>query len=260
MMRLDKPPVVETWIGYRFERRPDSLEVFPDSARTFLSAHTSEYPEAEYQVEQQVTIQGGSPKELPKTIGQKIEISRIKSFNVDKTRCIQFSKEHMVYSAVKTAALYPGYETVRDESLALLSEYVQQTDPVHIRSAALFYKDIVEISSPGLRIDNLTAYFQIAPDFSSETFGDTAFFRYQHVFQCPVDEGPLIQTLQPLPTDLDSAIMKFEMTWLKVCEKLNTLDEGEIRRRLDIVHEYLRRCFRASVTDATWQLFEPQDD
>lgn len=188
----------------------------------------------------------------------KTEISRVRSFNVARTRCIQVMKERLVYSAIKTSEPYPGYEALRDEALGLLDEYISQITPSHVRETALFYKDIIEISATDKRIENLRDYFRDIPEMQPQIFGDTVYFSFQHMFACPTDKGPLIQSLKQLPNDPAIDSVRFEMTWLKACEGVNSLDRENIKGRLDAAHDYLSSCFRASLTDATWQLFEPQ--
>lgn len=64
--------------------------------------------------------------------------------------------------------------------------------------------------------------------------------------------------VSPLPRTQPD-VGPFRMTWQKVCEQVESLDFGAIGRRLDVSHEYLWDCFRASLTGTGWNLFDPRE-
>lgn len=260
-MQLKRPPVIEAWIGFRFEPRPGSpTKTVPEIAVKLMAPLAEVYPKREWERTHEVTFENSSPDELPKPVSHKLDVVKMRSYNVAGTRCIQLTKEQLVYSVIKTSVPYPGFSVLRDEALEQLARYVQDIDPLQVRACAVFYKDLVDIPANKGRIEDLSDYFKYVTDFDVRPFGDAVSFNLRYVFECPTDTGPLIHSLQPIPGDAAAGHVSFEMTWLKICDKVESLDAGQIRARLDSAHSYLRECFRSSVTDTTWALFEPADD
>ena len=58
----------------------------------------------------------------------------------------------------------------------------------------------------------------------------------------------------------ESANFEFKADWRYVCNDVGTNDAEIIQGRLDKAHDHVLKCFRDSVTEITWQLFQPEED
>ena len=257
MERLKRPPIVEAWVSLEFEPREDAPPWGFSTAARFIAKYAQEFPRAEWVAKQQVQLQAGSPKDVPQVVSREVALETVRVFNEARTRWLQLRSDAIIYNVVEAGSAYPGFDRLREDGLAKFADYIEHFNPKSVQNATICYLDVVEIPAGADDIIQLEDYFTVVSPLPSEPFGNLMHFEFRHVFHCPVDDGPLVFVLQPVPSPREPHRVRFFMTWQKICTDVNTVDLATIRKRLDVSHEYLRQCFHAAVTPKTWQLFEP---
>jgi uncharacterized protein (TIGR04255 family) len=256
---LGKPPVVEAWIGFRFDQSA-SFEWNEKSAARFFHEFATDYPKLQMEGEHRFQVAHDNDNDTPRIQKHETALRRVRSFRQDQSRCLQLVHGQLVYSAMKTESSgYPGFEQLLAESLVKLAHYLKMYQPTAIRSASLFYKNQFAIAgdgNDGNTID-LQNYFPNVKECSTEPFGSTLHFSHRTVFVSPRDTGPLIQVFQPLEKEKGQPFI-FEMTWLKICDQIDSLDFNAVVARLTAAHSYLGDCFEKSFTKKAWDLFVPE--
>lgn len=86
MESLGKPPIIEAWIGLRFEPNPDRPPWTGEAAREFFSRYSEQFPDAEFEAERRVALEGGSLRELPQAVRQEMAIRKVQVYNRDRSR------------------------------------------------------------------------------------------------------------------------------------------------------------------------------
>lgn len=163
----------------------------------------------------------------------------------------------MIFNVAEAGSSYPGFSQLCDEARGKFRDFIQRFEPLQIRDAVIAYIDVVEIPLTNGRIERLHDFFKFASDLPERPFGLMTAFSYRNVFDCPVDPGPLIVNVTPLATD--AGVGRFHMDWQKISEDVNTLDLSVVKKRLACSHEYMRDCFKESLTEEAWRLFDPRE-
>jgi uncharacterized protein (TIGR04255 family) len=256
---LKKPPVVEVWIAFDFDPNENKREWDLELVQQYVQRYAADLPKLEAMHEKRVEFRETSPTELPKVVRHTVALKQVRISNSAKSRFLQVGDDHIAYHVVKSADGYPGYATVREETAGKLNDYIDLFQPTRIRSTAIHYVDIIDIPRPADGTINVTDYFVGSADLPENPFGPIAAMAIQYLVQCPVDEGPLFLQLQSLSAPSESNVIRFRMDWHKQSVNVNTIDLPQVFARLDVAHEYMRRCFWASLTERTLALFESID-
>ena len=248
VIKFRTPPVVEVWISIDFDPNENKREWELELVKQYVEKYEVELPKVEAVHQQQIQVQETSSQALPKVVGRQYE---------ERSRVLQIGDDQLSFHVLKTDDAYPGYHVVRTELENKLEVYEQVFQPTRIRNATLHYLEVIDIPRPESGKIELGDYFRASIDLPEEPFGPTAGFAHQFQVMCPVDLGPLFVQLQAIPSPPDSNVFRFRMEWHKQSSNVNTLDSTQVWTRMDIAHEYMRKCFRAALTERTIELFQP---
>ena len=256
-VKFRKPPVVEVWISVEFEPNANKRKWDLELVQQYVALYKTELAKLEIIQEHEIQIREISPEQLPKVVGRNNRVRLVRVSNDDQTRVLQIGDDQLAFHVLRIGLDYPDYRTTREGLERKLEDYVRVFQPTLIRNATLNYLDIVDIprSEPGA-ID-LRDYFVSAIDLPVEPFGLMTDFGHRFQADCPDDPGPLLLDMQGMPFSKESNAFQVRMEWHKQCSEVNTLNFDQVWSRMDIAHEYMRRCFNASFTPRTLQLFEP---
>jgi uncharacterized protein (TIGR04255 family) len=257
---LEKPPVVEVWLAFDFDPNDNKREWDLELVRRYVQQYSGDLPKLEAMHEKKIEFHETSPTELPKVVSHTVELKQVRISDNAKSRFLLVADDRIAYHVLKSADGYPGYSAVRRETSSKLSDYIELFQPARIRTMAIHYVDIVDIPRPRDGKIDMADYFIGSADLPENPFGTIADMSIQFVVQCPVDEGPLILQLQSLPAPNESNVIRFRMDWHKRSVGVNSIDLSQVFARLDVAHDYMRRCFWASLTERTLDLFEPIDE
>jgi uncharacterized protein (TIGR04255 family) len=255
--QFKKPPVVEVWISFDFDPNENKREWDLELVTQYIEPYKTELSKVEAVHEKQIQVKETSPTDLPKVVGQQVRLQFVRLSNEYRSRLLQVGDDHLSYHVSKKGDDYPGYQKVRNETQLKLEDYIKVFQPSRVRNATLHYLDIIDIARPADGKIDLDDYFNISTDLPEKPFGLTATFTFQFQAICPVDEGPLLLQLMPLPAPPASNVFRFRMEWHKLSLDINTLDLPQVFSRLDVAHTYMTKCFLASFTKRTLEMFEP---
>lgn len=255
--RFRRPPVVEVWISVDFDPNENKREWELELVKQYVEQYKAELPKLEAVHERQIQVEETSPQELPKVVGHQVRLQFVRMSNEKRTRVLQIGDDQVSFHILKDGQTYPRYGIVREEMQRKLDDYARIFQPSRIRDATLHYLDIIDIPQPENGKLELPDYFVASLDLPEEPFGLIAGFAHRFQLACPVDAGPLLLQWQAVPSPPESKVFRFRMDWHKQCSAVNTLDVSQVWTRMDVAHAYIRRCFLASFTSRTLELFEP---
>jgi uncharacterized protein (TIGR04255 family) len=258
-MKLNNPPVTQTWIGFTFEQAPVKRPWDLRAADEFLSRFESALPHREAIFATQYEIQYISPTRRPKIVDREDQLQQVKARNPEGTHWLQVAEDRMVLNRTRGSEGYLGFESLLEEALGKLSEYVEFFQPSGLRSAELHYVDQIEIPiPPGGKLD-LQKYFRLRVEIP-DAYGPTWYFSTR-LFLYPPIEGDILEVrFQSEPPDPAAQAYRFRIDWHMVCSGVATFDHEVVKRRLVQAHDCLADYFKASVTERTWALFEPSEE
>lgn len=256
-MKLKNPPVIQSWIGFQFSPGPAKPKWELKTADAFADLYKETLPECEAIIETKFQIQHVTGKPQRPKITPEDSLDKLRARNADQTRWLQLADDHMVYNQMRGDS-YPGFESLRDEALLKLADYVDFFKPASLRAVELHYVDVIEIPAPADQRIQIQDYFKLRMEVP-EQFGLTWYFSTQALIRPPEGESGVLhvrfQALKPTPEKFP-----FRLDWHYVCLNFPTWEREVVCRRLDQAHTCLVDYFRAAVTDKTWQLFEPSDE
>jgi uncharacterized protein (TIGR04255 family) len=250
--------VIEVGIEFHFDPRPDKAAWDLPVARPFFERLQQTFPHVEVVQAEQIRIEKRTPGGIPETISGQISLDRVRARNLEGTRWVQVANDLLVCNLVRQGNTYPGFDSLRDDALAKLDQYIEHFQPVSVRQVAVNYLDLVEIPFPGgngiLRLDD---YLRVRMELPDEPFGPVGAFSLQLQFPRRKERDQVALLLHTFPPDMGRRVGRFQMHWHCLCEEVCSLDRNEITRRLGAAHERLASCFQASFTEKGWELFRP---
>ncbi len=258
-MILKNPPVIESWIGFRFEPAEHARPWDIQAADKFLSCFESTFPHREAFFRTQFEIQEISPSRRPRIVSRETQLEKVRARNEEGTAWLQVAEDLMVYNRTRGDGTYHGFASLRDEALSKLSEYVAFFQPIRLQSAQLHYVDVIKIPIPADKKLELDECFNLHVTVPSQ-FGDTLYFETRLLLQPPNEADTLEVRFKSEPPSEDPAAYRFRLNWHMSCASLGGFDPEVVKGRLDQAHEYLISSFKASVTERTWSLFEPSEE
>jgi uncharacterized protein (TIGR04255 family) len=164
----------------------------------------------------------------------------------------------MVYNLLMPGVAYPGFDFHLGEAMEKFMDYVSHFQPQRLNHASIHYVDIVEIPFTNSMPVSLSDWFNVGQDLPEKPFGITVNLTNHFVAQAPDGDGTLELSLTFLPR-ASGPHLRFQLDWHRTCAWSHRLEPAGIRARLDAAHDHLFECFRASVTEKTWNLFEPRE-
>jgi uncharacterized protein (TIGR04255 family) len=264
-VKLRKAPLIEIWIGFRFDPSPQKRGWAPDEALQFIKQFSNEFPAVEALHQSNVTVQKIAADKLPQVVEEKSEITRLRSKHQSGDRLLQISDDLLVYNAVGTGSFYPGFASFRDEAVRRLEQYRDFFHPVSLQEIAIHYIDVVEVSSPstlqqspdGRTKFDLSEFFKLDVKLP-DPFGATE--RFFLMVNTKPDSGPqrLMLTFGTDPVPDSEQRARFRMEWhVTTPGPIDCCDIEKVKGQLDAADELTFECFRQSFTDQAWQTFDP---
>lgn len=254
MARFKQPPIVEAWIAFDFDPKPDKVAWDMARAQEFTQQQKEKFPKVEVIIRQEYKIEE-SKGSLPKVVSQERVPEVVRMRDAESTRVLQIADDRLAYNVLEGGSAYPGFEVLLSETLDYLDAYRVFFEPAGIREATIHYIDIIQIPSPTIEIDQ---YFNVVRDLPVDPFGYVAGFTTAFVTKCPLDDEPLQVSLSMIPP-AESGTIRFRMEWEKRCGKVDFSSNEAIQDGLSASHEFMVNCFEESITSKTRALFEPQD-
>ena len=255
--RFRKPPVAEVWISVDFDPNENKREWELELVQRYIEQYEEELPKLQAIHEQQIQVEEVSPQTLPRVTSRQIRLQFVRMSDNEQSHSLKIGDDQLSFHIMKAGGVHPRYHAVRSEMQKKLDDYTQIFQPTRIRNATLHYLDIIDIPRANNGIMQLQDYFRVSIDLPEEPFGLTVGFAHQFQVMCPTDPGPLFLQLKAVPSPRESDVFRFRMEWHKQSADVNSLDSSEMWARMDVAHEYMRECFRASLTERTLELFEP---
>jgi hypothetical protein len=105
----------------------------------------------------------------------------------------------------------------------------------------------------------LEEYFNLRVELP-EAFGTSVYFALRTWLKLPDTDNLLEARIESVPTGPDSSVDRFKAEWRYRSVDIRSNDPDLLRTRLDQAHASVLDCFRASMTEKTWELFLPQLD
>jgi uncharacterized protein (TIGR04255 family) len=257
-VKLNRPPVIQSWIGFTFEPAPQKRSWDLQAAQEFLGRYSGALPHIEAIFSTNYEIAEISPTDRPEITRREVRLDHIRARNSEGTRWVQLADDQLVCNVTRGGGEYPHYPIRRDESLSKLSDYIESFQPVSVRRAELHYVDLIEIPIPPEGQIKLEDYFNLRVE-APQDFGMTYYYAIRVFLRPPVDGDTLEVRFQTEPSKSDTKTFRFRMDWNMVCANIATLDRDLIVQRLDDAHACLWNYFRASFTEKTWDLFQPSE-
>jgi uncharacterized protein (TIGR04255 family) len=258
-VKLNKSPVIQTWISFTFmpaaQKRPWDLP----TASEFLSRFDSSFTHREAIFETEYEIQDLSPAHMPKIVNREYQLDNVKARNEESTHWLQIADNRLVYNRTRGEGAYLGFESLRDEALRKLLEYVEFFQPSSLRTAELHYVDLIEIPIPADRHLELEQYFKLRVEIPS-VYGPTWYFSTRLFLRPPIEGDILEVKFTSEPPVPEANTYRFRIDWHMACSGIKVFDQEVVRERLDKAHDCLMTYFKASVTERTWALFQPSDE
>lgn len=254
MLELKNPPLVEVGVSFDFEPNARKSGWDLEILQKLINHYKDSLPNVEAQHDTNIEFQETSPTELPKVVKRETKLMRARAMSEGGDRVFEIRDDAFTNYFVKLKNSYPGYDSVRDETIEKLRTYIRFFGPANVKSAAIHYVDIVEIPRPEGGTIEMDDYFQGSADLPLTPFGTIGAMAVHFMINPPTNDGPLFYRLQSIPSTSDQPI-RMRMDWRKQCLAINSLDIEEICSRLDRAHEYVSECFQKSLTERTLDLF-----
>jgi uncharacterized protein (TIGR04255 family) len=256
---LGNPPVIQTWIGFKFEAA--SLDRVWDVrlANEFLSRFAPSFPHRRAFYETEFEIQDFSPNQHPRVVNQNTRLNKVIARDETGERWLQLTNGQLVCNRVRADGPYPGFTSLRDESLEKLAEYVDFFQPSNLLAAEVHYVDVIEVPIPPEGRIELKDYFKLYVEVP-EVYGDIHDFSTRLFLRTPSDGDILEVKFESKPPSPDASAFRFRLDWHMVCKEIASFDRDVVSGRLDRAHEFLLKYFKATVTERTWVLFGPSEE
>lgn len=257
-MKLENPPVIQTWIGFKFLPGSQNPPWNYEAVHTYLSRFESTLPHQEALFQTQFEIRKMSPTHRPRVVEHEPVLDMARARNEGGTHWLQIADNQMVYNRMRGEGVYLGYESLRDEALEKLSDYVDFFRPSGLEAAELHYVDLIEIPIPPEKKLKLDEYFELRVEIP-DSYGPTWFFSTRLFLRPPVEGDILEVKLESEPPTSEATTFRFRVDWHMVCSGIASFEKEVLRDRLDQAHACLQKYFKASVTKRTWDFFQPSD-
>jgi uncharacterized protein (TIGR04255 family) len=254
-LKLENPPVIQTWIGFRFSPSPKKKEWDRINAFEFLSRYRESLEHIEALYDETVHIEQVSLHHSPK-VKREIALNRIRARDEASSRWLQIADDQMVFNVMRQGQASLNYSVIRDESLAKFDDYVAFFQPSFVDRIELHYVDLIEIPKPQSGKLNMEEYFKLRVEVPDE-FGATWHFALR-AFLLPTEQEEIVEVrFQSEIPEPDSEFYCFRTDWHCTSINIRSLERSDLAKRLDSAHAQLLKCFRESVTELTWDLFKP---
>ena len=256
-MNLGKPPIVQAWIEFRFDRASDGPEWGLATATTFFDQFQDAYAEREMLYQQQFKIQKVEQNQRAAVVDERVHLAGMRAFTAGRSRCVQLIGDTLTCNFTRTgSASYAGFDALKAEAVAKFRAYADFFRPTRLVQMAIHYVDLVRIPFKDGNVV-LADYFTFTQDLPESTFGTTMGFNVQYTARPPQSKDLLEVRLYNEQPDPEGPIAQFRMDWRLIVHDELSFAEDELGKRLSDGHDTLLGCFRNSFTAIGWKLFEP---
>jgi uncharacterized protein (TIGR04255 family) len=255
-MKLDKPPIIQAWVEFRFDLGDERREWGFKEASGFLDLFQDVYPEREVAVQHQFQVEKVKKNQKPQIVDEKVHLRAVRAANAEGSRFIQLSSDGFACNFLRTEKGYEGFTALKAEALEKFRAYVEMFRPTRVLDFALHYVDLIVIPFEGRKILNLDDYFTLGITLPDSTFGSFLNFVVQYATQPPGSDDVMEVRLQDERDPL-GVNARFRMDWRTSGQTGLSLAAPEMGDRLEQAHSRLLDCFRKSFTDEAWRMFEP---
>jgi len=263
--QLEKPPVVEAWIEFRFspnEHAPTWDEIV--AARFFEKHFADAFKLKDYAGHYEILVDATAGRPRIRE-GQAI-FERARATNKEGDRYLQVGRDVLIYNILRKQATWPRYEALRDEALEAYGKYVEYTKPQSLAYAVLHYRDVASFPytvKDGIQQPlDLDQYFKISPQIPP-SLGSLANFAINLTLPAAADAGVLNLVIRDEPSGKGGALAqegRFRFDWHLSSKSLTSLETDVVRSWLNRAHDELLQAFRECFTEEAWALFDPKED
>ncbi len=254
-----KPPVVEIFIAFEFASNPQKRGWDFEAVNEFKKLHAPQFPKLEQFLETQFHF----PTDIPTgelTKGKvKIE-GRVKTIRLHddlRRQFISLEDDRLAFHLVKSGDECPTFGKTWSALEPFYMDYLRLFSPASVQHATVHYVDIIELPIAEDRTVELNEYLTLPIDLPREPYGLVGLSSCQWIVNCPVDPGPLVIQVQDLPRSPEKNAISLRIDWEKQSRDMGELDLDRMFPRLEIVHDYMYRCFEAALTPSLRHTFEP---
>jgi uncharacterized protein (TIGR04255 family) len=265
--RLARPPLIEAWVEFHFESAAATDTWSAGAIDEFLSRFADQAAHRDRFVTRQLAFEDPLP---PGGTGSSVvhvrtedRLVRVRACNASRTRWIQVARDLLVYNLARHGTEYPGFDSLRDNALAVLAAYCERFQPQFVREAVLHYTDLVDIPAPKQGMINLPHYFSLFPQTPDAFSGVMAQFAQQVIIRpCADREDTVLIDFRTEIAPSDKDTYRFRMDWHCTCSRIDTLDLAIIGHRLGAIRSCVRGMFRECFKEPAWISFQPtaEDD
>lgn len=256
-MKLGKPPVIEAWIEFHSLLNEEVPQWEVHNAKKFVDEY---YPDLQHQMvaTQHRLIYDMHGKEKGKV---STLFERFRGTAPDGDRVIQVGRQILVLNVLKNEGrIWPTFETWRDESLKLLSRYVEFIKREHIIGIrpAIHYRDLVTLPTADGKLA-IEEYLRVYPKVPNE-FGEIAHFGIELFLSGLSNAGLTRLSVVPMPDPERQGLADFQLDWHVEINPKQTLqpEQNEIKDWLDKAQADVGDAFERIFTPKAWALFEPE--
>jgi uncharacterized protein (TIGR04255 family) len=254
---LRKAPLVEAWIGFKFGSSGETTGLVQSEVRLFLEQHCPDFGNIEVAIEEKLEVVERTEQGLPRRIFGARRPVRFRARDGHGTRFIQLEHGLLSYHCLCENGGYSGFESLRDQSLAILSAYSGQFNAAAVLQIELHMLDMVDVPKDPAETFRTEDYFNIGASVPDQ-FGPVSDFLIQLSFAAEAAGNHLQLALAPIASGSADNVYRFRLQWdiVHPCRPLLT-DPQQISTVLTAGHEHLLTCFRSVFTTRAWNLFEP---
>jgi len=253
MPEYNNPPVVEAWIAFDYESKPDKVEWDMEQVKEFAKAYP-DFATMNAFYKEEIQLEKKDDKSLPTISKRTNTLEVVRMTNEENTRLRQVGNDRIAYNLLRKASeKYPGFSVLLAEAMSFYEQYVDFFQPAKTKLATIHYVDIVDIPGDGNLIF-LPDYIDIIQDIPEEPFGFTVGYSLAFVTKCPLDDAPMHTTLALVPSP-DPKKLRIRMDWEKPCPAVNFGNTEKIKAGLKESQQFMVNCFEKILTPKTRELF-----
>jgi uncharacterized protein (TIGR04255 family) len=259
LLNLRKPPIVEAWVGFRFDPANDTTgwghpEI--ENAQVFMQQYEATFPKHAEIFEQRFEVKRGrEDTPLKRRTGLPDVLRRS---NVSESQFVQVGQDFLSYHLLAPGVDYRGFGSLRTDCLEALRRYNDVFRPKGVLQAEFHVVDVVKLPNGGEETLKFEDFFTVNVSVPPEPFGCVHGFSIQLMLQAATsaDEMHIRISRDPAPSRVEVRVH-----WDQICRNdPPTTEISAIEEKLNVAYNHLNKCFRALFTDRGWGLFEPFED
>ena len=259
---LKKPPVIEAWIGFKFQYGEEPPLWNENRAETLIEeCFGDKFKKKDFGVTAKIKIETSSGR--PDFSKPELIFERIRAVTEKEDRFIQAGRSWLVYNLLRKGKDWPGFPTLREEALETYDKYIEFLRPDILQSVSLHYRDSVLIPTNEKGRIKIEDYFTVCPKVPDETFGVIGRFVIDLILPEMFENGTLrlIMKDQPMISNgNEPSPFRFLMDWDVTSNKrFELLSNDIVTGWLDKAHTVLYNVFKKSFTEKGWQLFNQEE-